>query len=273
MIRVLVLLAALLAAGCSDEAAKATGGGAPAELGPRDPAPESPSTTPEPAADLLPNLRSLPAERISVRRTDDGGRELRFAGILANVGAGPLVVRPDHRGPCRVGQRHASQVVYGDANGNAAYDVRVDGEAYQLRAGCMLDHPTHKHWHFDAMARYSLHAPGEDRPIVENDKVSFCLRDSRRAPVEATHPQRYRQCTRDTVQGISVGWSDVYRPALPGQELPLPDNLADATYCLVTEADPDRLLRESNENDNTAVVGVRITSAGAELVAAPAACA
>lgn len=271
MIRVLVVLVALLAAGCSEEAAKATDGGAPAEVGPRDPAPESPSTTPEPAADLLPNLRSLPAERISLQRADEG-LELRFAGILANVGEGPLVVRPDNRGPCRVGQRHASQVVYGDANGNGVYDVRADGEAYQLRAGCMLDHPTHKHWHFDAMARYALYAPGEERPVVENDKVSFCLRDSRRAPADPTHPQRYRQCTRDTVQGISVGWSDVYRPSLAGQELPLPDDLAAGTYCLLTEADPDRLLRESNENDNASVVGVLLSDVRADLVAAPTTC-
>jgi hypothetical protein len=253
VIRVLVLLAALVVAGCTDESAKATGSPPQqAEQAPSIPAPESPSTTPEPA-ELLPNLRSLPAERISIRRTDDG-RELRFAGILANVGQGPLVVRPDDRGPCRVGQRHASQVVYGDTNDSGAYEAS-DGEQYQLRAGCMLDHPTHKHWHFDAMARYALFAQGDDKPIVEEDKVSFCLRDSRRTTGATTYPQRFRGCTRNSVQGISV------------------HDLPDATYCLVTEADPDRLLRETNEDDNAAVIGVRITSEGAERLPAPAACA
>jgi hypothetical protein len=270
-IRVLVLLTALLAAGCTDESAKATDGPLAAdETGPTIPAPESPSTAPEPAS-LLPNLRSLPAERVSIRRTRDG-RELRFAGILANVGAGPMVVRPDNRSACKVGQRHASQVVYGDTNDNGVYDVRADGELHQLGSGCMLDHPTHKHWHFDAMARYALHQPSSDRPIEASDKVSFCLRDSRRAPPLETYPQRYRGCTRDSVQGISVGWADVYRPSLPGQELPLPDDLADGTFCLLTEADPDRLLRETNEDDNAAVVGVQITSAGASLVPVPAGC-
>ena len=48
--------------------------------------------------------------------------------------------------------------------------------------GCMLRHPGHRHWHFDAMAAYSLRRPGTDNALVSRNKVSFCLRDNRRVP-------------------------------------------------------------------------------------------
>jgi hypothetical protein len=69
------------------------------------------------------------------------------------------------------------------------------------------------------------------------------------------------------VQGISPGWADVYSARLADQVLDLPDGLADGTYCLHTEADPYRLLREVDPTDNAAVVTVQIT--GTTVVAAP----
>src|SRR5688572_10532816 len=42
---------------------------------------------------LLPNLRSLAATDLQVQRTADG-RLLRFSASLANLGPGPLLVRP-----------------------------------------------------------------------------------------------------------------------------------------------------------------------------------
>ena len=41
-----------------------------------------------------------------------------------------------------------------------------EGDKTDLRrdVGCMLRHPGHKHWHYDAMARYSLRLPGSDKP-------------------------------------------------------------------------------------------------------------
>lgn len=234
-------------------------------------APTTTIATPDDAL-LLPDLSSLPAEDVHLEVTADGSRLLRFAAVLANTGDGPVVVRPDESQPCPPGQRFASQVVYVDANDDDAYQPAVDTETSVSPAGCMVDHPTHDHWHLDASAQYVLStaAPGRE-PIVSADKVSFCLRDTRPLVVDpdTLAPQAYDGCDRDSVQGITVGWGDVYRSDLDGQALPLPADLADGQYCLSLRADPLDLMREIDDANNAAVVGVRITETTATV--APAA--
>lgn len=68
-----------------------------------------------------------------------------------------------------------------------------------------------------------------------------------------------------------MGWYDRYRASLPGQSLTLPSNLPDGVYCLQMDVDPHGLLRESREDDNTAVQAVRISGTGV-AVAPAAAC-
>lgn len=244
----LVLLALVMLPACQDPGQGAAG---ETERPVSRPRPDAPARTPSPERLLLPNLRSLPAEDVHIR-VEDGRRELRFAALLANVGAGPLIVRPEREaGPCPEGRLHSVQMVR-----------RRDGPGHRLfPGGCMLDHPTHDHWHFDAMARYWLTRRASRAALVEWDKVSFCLRDSRRVPGErwADVPRTYGECTADGVQGISPGWIDRYRSGLPGQGLPLPDGFADGLYCLRLAADPHGLLRESDEHDNASALAVRIT--------------
>jgi Lysyl oxidase len=223
-------------------------------------------------ARLLPNLRSLPPEDVGMRITD-GQRQLWFTSIIANAGLGPAEVVPDELLPCPPGQQHASQVIYHDRAGDGRFDRAVDRATSNRRGGCMLDHPTHEHWHFDAMARYALTRPGERSPLIASDKVSFCLRDNRATP--STSPiavaQHYGDCGPDKVQGISPGWADVYDTDLPDQHLVLPASLPDGPYCLHNEADPLELLLETDDSDNAAVVAVRIAGDTATVVA-PATC-
>ena len=134
----------------------------------------------------------------------------------------------------------------------------------------MLVHPTHHHWHFDAMAGYALVRPGGGDPIVSTDKVSFCLRDNRRvAGRPASTPSRYGDCEdRLDLQGISPGWADVYGNDLDGQVLDIPDGLPGGVYCLRTVADPHGLIVESDETDNAAQLAIRL--AGSDVRSAPA---
>ncbi|MGH8825898.1 MAG: lysyl oxidase family protein [Jiangellaceae bacterium] len=217
-------------------------------------------------ARLLPNLRSLPAENVHLEFVD-GQRRMRFASIIANAGIGPAVVVPDGLHPCPPGQRHASQVLYHDEAGNGRYDRTTDVVTTTRTGGCMLDHPEHEHWHFDAMARYTLTRPGESSPLVASDKVSFCLRDNREtataSPVRPT--QFYGDCARDRVQGITPGWADVYSADLADQHLDLPADLPDGSYCLHNEADPRELLLETDDDDNASVVTIRITATSVTL--------
>jgi hypothetical protein len=124
----------------------------------------------------------------------------------------------------------------------------------------MLRHRGHDHWHFESMAGYALRRPGDERPMVTRDKVSFCLRDNRRVPgqpvvVPRTH---YGECSRTREQGISPGWVDVYSADLDGQWLRLPDGAA-GLLCLDLRADPLNLVAETDETDNGTSLTVRVT--------------
>lgn len=229
-----------------------------------------PDPRPVPGHGLLrPNLQSLPPEDLVIELAD-GERRLRFTSIIANSGLGPIETDPDGLLPCPEGQRHASQVLYRDANGDGRYERSVDTATLSRPAGCMLDHEGHEHWHFDAAARYALTAPGSDEPVAVAEKVSFCWRDNREVPAEADpRPgQHYGDCTRDTVQGITPGWADVYPERLDDQHLDLPADLADGVYCLWNEADPLGLLLETDETDNAAVAAVQISGTSVEAAAA-----
>lgn len=225
--------------------------------------PTSATAGPEAAADespkgawLVPNMRVLKAADLHVVRTGSG-RKLRFESGLANVGDGPIEVRPNRAEECPPGKHHSSQIFYRDANGNGRYDVDVDTRTARRSAGCMVFHRYHDHWHFEAASRYTLYKAHRPRVSkVAQRKMSFCLRDSRRVPKymgEFDHAERYGACSRYSPQGISVGWVDVYESFLAGQAINLPSRMREGLYCLHIEVDPQDQLRETKENDNTSM--------------------
>lgn len=229
---------------------------------------DDPSPSPSPTPDLLlPNMSSLPAEDVHIEVLDDGTRLLRFASVLSNTGPGPLmVVTDDSPNECRRGQRFASQIMFVDAREDGRYSRSKDKQHVRSPAGCMLDHPSHDHWHFDASASYVLTARGSWQPVVSSDKVSFCLRDSRKLPGPGPAQEQYGDCDQASRQGISPGWGDVYESDLDGQALELPDDLRNGRYCLTLTADPFNLWRETDDTDNSSVVGVRINRDAASVV-------
>jgi len=241
-------------------------GGTTGPEGADPPSPASSSTpaeTASPRADpyagwLLPNLRSLAATDLQVERAG-GRRRLRFAASLANVGDGPLAVVPGERSGCPRRQIRVRQVVRLDADGDGTFRRRRDVEQRRRPGGCMLDHPGHDHWHFDAMAAYTLTVPGTSTR-VSRDKVSFCLRDNTRAPDGPRSVRRayFGECTAESPQGISPGWVDVYRADLDGQWLRLPPGIDGRLACLTLAADPADLLLEGDETDNATTIPIRI---------------
>lgn len=259
----LVLVAAAVAAGNA-------GGSGPADSSRTSASPSASGSasveveTPEPdphAGLLLPNMRSLDAFDLQVERTGRG-RVLRFAAALANLGPGPLLLLPRPGGDGCGRRRHpAVQRLHRDAGLDQRYRLGRDRPAGRaVPVGCMLRHRAHDHWHFDAMARYSLHRAGSDRPLVARDKVSFCLRDNRRVPgaPRVVAREHFGDCTRRTRQGISPGWVDVYSADLDGQSLRLPRGVDGDQLCLRLEADPGGVLTETDETDNSTVVGLRV---------------
>jgi len=217
---------------------------------------------------LRPDVRSLRAGDLQIL-SFGARRELRFAAMLADDGPGPLVLEPRAGGTCPPGQRLAVQRVYVDRDGNGRYQRAVDTGSRVRPAGCMLNHPTHNHWHFDAMAAYRLvDVTPKRRVVVQSPKVSFCLRDNRTIPGTTPRQRRafFGECGRDIVQGISPGWLDLYDAATPGQSLALPPRMPDGVYCLVLRADARDQLVETDETDNAAVRPVRVRG---DLVTTP----
>lgn len=209
---------------------------------------------------LRPDLRSTAATDLQVEVLGDQ-RRLRFAATLANVGQGPLVLVPLGRGRCQPGQHAARQLVHLDRDDDGVFGRPRDTTRTAAFAGCMLRHVGHDHWHFDGMAAYALRRPGSERPLVARDKVSFCLRDNVRVPGAPARVRRawFGDCTATTRQGISPGWADVYEADLEGQWLRVPEGVDGDLLCLDLAADPDDLVRETNELDNATSVALRIT--------------
>ncbi len=116
---------------------------------------------PEPDDRLLPDLRSLDAFDLRIEATP-AGRRLRFAAALANDGPGPLVLKPRDRRDCDPGEHAATQILFVDGDGDGRFRRDRDERTRRQFAGCMLRHRGHDHWHFDAMAAYSLRRPDAD---------------------------------------------------------------------------------------------------------------
>jgi hypothetical protein len=242
---VLTASAALSAAGAqASPPSSARAAAEVASTGPR--APRAPA--------LLPNARALKASHLFVSTDGAGHRVLRYQSGLANVGAGPLEVRPNKARPCPASEQHASQVIYHDRDRNGRFSRARDTVTSRRSAGCMVYHAQHSHWHFEAAARFRLYRATQRQPIVVTGrKMSFCLRDSERAPDRwptRDYREFYGACSRNAPQGISIGWVDIYQNFLPGQSMRLPDRLPNGVYCLRTTVDPRDELRETDDSDN-----------------------
>ena len=212
-------------------------------------------------------MRSLGASDLQIEVVGNA-RRLRFAASLANVGPGPLLLLPTGPGGCVSGQHEALQVLHRDANLDGKFQRSRDREGSRRVTGCMLRHPGHKHWHFDAMAAYSLRRAGSSQALVARNKVSFCLRDNLKMPGQrAVVPRRhFGRCSRNSQQGISPGWVDIYKADFSGQWLRLPGNVGSDVLCLDLEADPLGRLVETNETDNATSVAIRVDGASVRKV-------
>lgn len=235
---------------------------APSTPAPSIPA-QSPAATPSGPDLLLPNMRSLDASDLQIEVVGNV-RRLRFAASLANLGPGPLLLRPRRAANCPPGQLGARQLLHEDRTGDGRFQRARDQVGQRQGVGCMLDHPGHDHWHFDAMAAYRLRRPGSDDVLVERGKVSFCLRDNERVPNAPVVVPRehFGECTRNGPQGISPGWVDIYTADLDGQWLRLPPQVRSGRLCLELEADPFDLLTETDESDNARTIGLALDGSG-----------
>lgn len=213
---------------------------------------------------LVPNIQTMQPMELRVV-TDGGVRRLRFTNLIANVGAGPIELQP-RKHDCDgdgnpANDREAIQRIYHDVNGDGVFGRGVDTAVETRVAGCFEFSVAHGHWHFHDYASYELVDVVSGAVVASNDKVGFCLLDTFHpypgVPGSPDH-RYYRGCQRNSVQGESVGFADVYQWYLPGQWIDVTGK-PNGEYCLVTTADPANQILESNDGDNAYRQRIRLT--------------
>jgi hypothetical protein len=193
---------------------------------------------------------------------------LRFSNTIANAGAGPVELKP-RKDDCDgdgnpTNDRTAIQRIYRDADGDGVYRRAVDRAADKRVTGCFEFSVAHGHWHFHDFADYQLLDVTSGQLVASNDKVGFCLLDTLHpypgVPGSPRH-RYYRGCRRNSVQGQSVGFADIYAWYVSSQWIDV-TGIPNGDYCLVMTADPADQLLESDETDNAYRQQMRLTGSG-----------
>jgi Lysyl oxidase len=200
---------------------------------------------------LCPNLRIGPPSDLYVQRS--GGRVLlRATSDVRSRGRGPMELRGKRNGrrSMRVDQR-----IYRAGGGHI--DLRTRATLHFTDVGAYFGG---RYWKVHQLARFELWSVDHHHRLVRRvrtgPKLNYCLRD-----LERTRPGRrspsyphYPGCNQNPSQnrvtlGTSVGWSDIYPADYSKQWIPVKG--LHGCFAFVMRVDPNNLLYESNEHDNT----------------------
>ncbi|NUM52181.1 MAG: hypothetical protein HUU46_00930 [Candidatus Hydrogenedentes bacterium] len=179
---------------------------------------------------------------------------LIFSNAMANVGDGPLYVfgvNPKDKGADDETQKVKQRI------------FRSDGSHYNRVAGHFVYHSQHNHTHFEDWAIYRLREilpnDGVGDIIATSKKTSFCLLDSFEydlsLPNAPDNPE-FISCSTD-VQGISVGYEDLYDKSIPGQWIDI-TNVPNGDYWLESEVDPENNVLEKDDANNVGRIKVTV---------------
>lgn len=197
--------------------------------------------SPELEGALLPDLVPEPASSLLFEDRPNGAVLLRFTTTSYNQGAGPLEIHG--REATFSGGQNVDQRVY-----------REDGTFFDRRAGSFTFHPTHGHIHFDDYALYTLESVDSTATRI-SEKTTSCVVDTQIHDVTlpgAPKERVYNACNLE-MQGLSVGWADVYRWDLPDQEFDV-TSLPAGRYRIIIRIDPKGVLLEADLSNNTSVL-------------------
>lgn len=211
----------------------------------------------------LPDLQTLkPSEmRISQSCTlillFNCKRQLRFSNTVGNYGHGRLELRPQN--DIATAKTIAHQRIYSHDASGRWYLSR------EVAVGEFAFHPSHAHWHFEGFANYSLITASAADTAIDgsqlraNQKTTFCIIDTDWLGTTLEHagPKTYTRCGPTDVTGLTVGWGDKYGYNLAGQEIDL-NGVPDGYYWLVSTADAEQRLAETDETNNCAAAKIEI---------------
>ncbi len=203
---------------------------------------------------------------------EDGARRcLRFDQIIANTGEGPFELRYRMNGMGT--EQNLIQRIY-----------RTDGSFEDRLADTYEFHAAHAHFHYKNFAQSRLWRSNQSgtrlgsEPVVEGKKNGFCMIDVENVGFgkkgDAARTYYFPRCNAPTetegsdvymVNGISVGWADVYNWFLADQYLEV-SGLEDGYYLLETVTDPAKTVEESNERDNVVSILIELCGDAVEVV-------
>jgi Lysyl oxidase len=220
--------------------------------------------------DLIPDLVINAARLLDNEYVNDvvpGRVHIRLTNAVPNIGLGPLMIYPA-AGSTETFRQAVFQRVLVDGNGDGDGTDNTDS-FFDRAAGNFVFHPSHNHFHVDNWAQYYIREvlPGDGvgKIIYSGNKTSFCLLDSATYTTQPsqgnTGPRRFFQCGT-TLQGISVGWEDIYPKELPDQWIDI-TSILPGEYWLESVVDPGNLILELDETNN--VARVKLTIAPGDL--------
>lgn len=217
---------------------------------------------------------SMPGGCYPEETLEQGARRcLRFDQAIANHGDGPFELR--YRLDGLFTNPNLNQRIY-----------RSDGSFWERKADTYQFHPTHAHFHYKNFAQAKLWRADADglrigaAPVRIGRKNGFCMEDVENyafgekgdaartyTPPECITPSYINLALREAsmVNGISVGWADVYNWFLADQFIEI-SGLVDGYYVLESVADPANTVVEVDDSNNTASSLIRLCGNTAEVV-------
>ena len=211
---------------------------------------------------LLPDLDQRPPLAVSVRLGGPPNHHplLVFTSSVENVGYGPLLVEGS-RATLRTKTMRATQLAQVRGGGVR----RLEGVG-RLRYNVS---PSHSHWHLQPFEQYELRTL-DGAQVVRDHKSGFCLTSDHQSPLSTQGhasrlPLQGNDCARNKrgakrlLEGIAVGWGDIYIPAKEGQSIDLV-GYTPGEYDLVHRVNVGRLLRETRYANDASSVRIRLTA-------------
>lgn len=222
--------------------------------------------------DILPDLIPFPLYDFHFEELR-GRTILKFSSTYWNAGNGPLILASD---PSDLGTTHEHHY-HSDEKHEEAMDLasiedidegrhfqrilQADGTERKKIVGGFHWHSEHSHYHYNDFAHYIFEPVSAtlDTP-TRIEKATRCLWDT--LPVDLSLPNApqqsvFRTCKDTLLQGVSVGWGDVYDYTLADQYLDVHDTPR-GTYRFSLVVDPKQKLIELRRDNNISVVIIEL---------------
>ncbi len=223
---------------------------------------ENPCEGPEAAGLLCPNLRIGPPTDLYVQQ-GYGRQLLRATSDVRSRGRGPMEVRGQRNGWRTM---RTTQRIYRAGGGHIT--ARTGATLRFTDVGAYFGGA---YWKVHQLAQFELRPVGTDGApgdvVRVSPKLNYCLRDLDRTRAGRHSPdnRQYPGCNQNPFRkrvtlGTSVGWSDIYPADYDKQYI----NVSGLRGCFAFEmiVDPQHLLFESNEEDNSSRRLVRLPFRG-----------